>query len=95
MKLNDNHYISMGLAVTLLGVAVTGGIAWGQMDEKITNIEEKQKEQSGVQKQIHEIDSNQRLLIFKQEQAKEDQDEFQDDTKKALEQIIRKLDQQN
>ena len=92
-KLDEHHFISLGLFITVASAVATGGFAWGQMDTRVKKLEEAQPQLKEQQKQLHEIDKKQGILIIQQKQSEEHQKEFQTETKDALKEILRKLDE--
>lgn len=87
--------IDITIALSLLSIAGGGGLAWGQIKEKVnTNRENILKLEEG-EEQRTEILIQQESLSVKMEGIQREQKEFRDDIKTQLNRILRKLDSTN
>ena len=89
--IDRSTFISLGLALSLLAAAVTGGIAWGQMDERVDQIEEKVDEQQTTENKLHEIDKRQGQILVQQKADAEARQKFEDSTTETLKEILQQL----
>ena len=87
-----NTYISLGLAIVLVGAVAAGGFAWGQLDERVDQLEDDKAKVEAVEDQVQMIDKKQTKIIANQEAQKEAQEKFEHSLIKALDDINRKLD---
>ena len=78
-KLDANSYVSVGLVISLIAVVAWGGTTYGQVSEKIRNLEEAQGEIVDIKDDIEEIRSDvnrintkQQILLDRQERATKD-----------------------
>ena len=88
-----NTYISVGLAIVIVGAVAVGGFAWGQMDTRVEQLEQQQDEQGDVEQLVQQIDKRQTEIKTKQDERVKAQEKFEDSVTKALDRIIRKLDE--
>lgn len=101
MKIDKNTPISLGvvialasMAVALIGGAITGGVTYGQVDERLKNIEEEQSKRADDAAKLQEIDRQQGIIITKQEKSDEAQEKFENSVTRSLDRILRKLDEE-
>ncbi len=87
--------IDITVVFSLLSLALGGGLAWGQIKEKVnTNRENILKLEEG-EEQRTEILVQQESLSVKLKGMQDQQEEFREDMKSQLNRILRKLDTVN
>ena len=92
MKNGKRLFIDITIALSLLAIAGGGGLAWGQIKEKVkTNRENILKLEEG-EEQRTEILIQQESFGVKLEGMQREQEEFRNDIKGRLNRILRKLD---
>jgi len=83
--------ISLGLVIPLFAAALVGGVAWGQLDERVEQIEDKIEEQEITEKKLHEIDKTQGQILTQQQADAEARRKFEDSTTETLKEILQQL----
>ncbi len=87
--------IDTTIALSLISIAGIGGLAWGQIKEKVkTNSENILQLEEGEEQRI-EILLQQESLSVRLEGMQREQKEFRNDLKGQLNRILRKLDSSN
>ena len=84
--------LDAAIIISMLSIVGAGGLAWGQIQERVkTNKENISKLEEG-EEQRTEILVQQESLSVKLEGIQREQKEFRDDIKGQLNRILRKLD---
>ena len=89
-KLDANSYVSAGLAIALVSAVATGGITYGQVSEKIRNLEAGQGQIKDIEDDIEEIRSNLNRINTKQQILLDRQERATDDINDKLDKILAK-----
>lgn len=83
------------LALSLLSMAGIGGVAWGQIKEKVKTNSENILQLEEGEEQRTEILLEQRTLSVQLEGMQQEQKDFRNDLKDRLNRILQKLDAPN
>ena len=94
-RINGRTLIPIGLAFSILGVAVTGGIGWGSLQAEMKNTKDYIREQSeqnkGIRRDVNRLSREQGVMKEKVDNLDEKQEQFRKDTKDSLGRILDSL----
>ena len=84
--------MDIGMVITVVSLAVGGGVVWGQVNKQIEETERRLENVEDDQKKQEEILIEQKSLGVRVEAIQKEQKLFREDVKGSLNRILRKLD---
>ncbi len=86
-----NFAIPGSLAISIIIIAVVGGMTWGQSKQRLDSLEGRAEKQELVGEKVQEIWREQGVLKNKIENLSVQQREFHNDTKRSIERVLQYL----
>lgn len=91
-RINGRTLIPVGLAASIIGVAITGGIGWGSLQAEMKNTKDYIKRQSeqneSLRRDVNKLHRRQGVIKEKVDNLDEKQKQFREDTKESLRRIL-------